>query len=265
MGRSTRARRASDCGMADRAAGSSGGLRGLTLAEGRGWLDEALPRPVGVARASCARALHAAGSLATRQGDYESAAATCSRRAWPSGRSSDDAARDGALAALAGHRSRRSRAIRSARSSSPSARPQLYDESGDQRGQRARDQQPRRDRTRARRVCEGGVRRASRRTGSSRRSRTCRRGMACRARQPGCSRRCRRSSTTARSSLLRQALRRLAELEFRDVIGYCFEGLAAGARVHRARAEEAARLLGAAEVAAREPRCRARAGGADHP
>ena len=27
--------------------------------------------------------------------------------------------------------------------------------------------------------------------------------------------------------LLRQALRRLAELEFRDVIGYCFEGLAA--------------------------------------
>jgi non-specific serine/threonine protein kinase len=47
--------------------------------------------------------------------------------------------------------------------------------------------------------------------------------------------------------LLRQALRRLAELEFRDVIGYCFEGLAA-VLAFTARPEEAARLLGAAEA-----------------
>ena len=47
--------------------------------------------------------------------------------------------------------------------------------------------------------------------------------------------------------LLREALRRLAELEFKDVIGYCFEGLAAVLAL-TGRAEEAARLLGAAEV-----------------
>jgi hypothetical protein len=47
--------------------------------------------------------------------------------------------------------------------------------------------------------------------------------------------------------LLRQALRRLAELEFRDVIGYCFEGLAA-VLAFTERPEEAARLLGAAEA-----------------
>jgi tetratricopeptide (TPR) repeat protein len=47
--------------------------------------------------------------------------------------------------------------------------------------------------------------------------------------------------------LLRQALRRLAELEFKDVIGYCFEGLAAVLAFTR-RPEEAAKLLGAAEA-----------------
>jgi hypothetical protein len=47
--------------------------------------------------------------------------------------------------------------------------------------------------------------------------------------------------------LLRDALRRLAELEFKDVIGYCFEGLAA-VLVLTARAEEAAKLLGSAEA-----------------
>ena len=47
--------------------------------------------------------------------------------------------------------------------------------------------------------------------------------------------------------LLRDALRRLAELEFKDVIGYCFEGLAA-VLVLTGRAEEAAKLLGAAEA-----------------
>jgi tetratricopeptide (TPR) repeat protein len=47
--------------------------------------------------------------------------------------------------------------------------------------------------------------------------------------------------------LLRQALRMLAELEFRDVIGYCFEGLAA-VLAFTERPEEAARLLGAAEA-----------------
>ena len=47
--------------------------------------------------------------------------------------------------------------------------------------------------------------------------------------------------------LLREALRRLAELEFKDVIGYCFEGLAAVLALIE-RAAEAARLLGAAEA-----------------
>jgi predicted ATPase/DNA-binding SARP family transcriptional activator len=47
--------------------------------------------------------------------------------------------------------------------------------------------------------------------------------------------------------LLREALRRLAELEFRDVIGYCFEGLAA-VLAFTGEAEPAARLLGAAEA-----------------
>jgi non-specific serine/threonine protein kinase len=46
---------------------------------------------------------------------------------------------------------------------------------------------------------------------------------------------------------LREALRRLAELEFKDVIGYCFEGLAAVLAL-TGRAEEASKLLGAAEV-----------------
>jgi non-specific serine/threonine protein kinase len=46
---------------------------------------------------------------------------------------------------------------------------------------------------------------------------------------------------------LRRALRLLAELEFKDVIGYCFEGLAA-VLAFTARAEEAAKLLGAAEA-----------------
>jgi len=47
--------------------------------------------------------------------------------------------------------------------------------------------------------------------------------------------------------LLRGALRLFAELEFRDVIGYCFEGLAAVLAL-LGRAEPAARLLGAAEA-----------------
>jgi hypothetical protein len=47
--------------------------------------------------------------------------------------------------------------------------------------------------------------------------------------------------------LLRDALRRLAELEFKDVIGYCFEGLAA-VLVLTERADDAAKLLGAAEA-----------------
>jgi hypothetical protein len=42
-------------------------------------------------------------------------------------------------------------------------------------------------------------------------------------------------------------LRRLAELEFKDVIGYCFEGLAAVLGL-TGRAEEASKLLGAAEA-----------------
>jgi hypothetical protein len=42
-------------------------------------------------------------------------------------------------------------------------------------------------------------------------------------------------------------LRRLAELEFKDVIGYCFEGLAAVLAL-TGRAEEASKLLGAAEA-----------------
>jgi hypothetical protein len=49
------------------------------------------------------------------------------------------------------------------------------------------------------------------------------------------------------AELLREALRRLAELEFKDVIGYCFEGLAAVLGL-TGRADEASRLLGAAEV-----------------
>jgi non-specific serine/threonine protein kinase len=47
--------------------------------------------------------------------------------------------------------------------------------------------------------------------------------------------------------LLREALRRLAELEFRDVIGYCFEGLAA-VLAFTGEPDPAARLLGAAEA-----------------
>jgi hypothetical protein len=47
--------------------------------------------------------------------------------------------------------------------------------------------------------------------------------------------------------LLRQALRRVAELEFRDVIGYCFEGLAA-VLAFTGQPDPAARLLGAAEA-----------------
>jgi predicted ATPase/DNA-binding SARP family transcriptional activator len=212
------------------------------LAEGRGWLHEALTRGRSAAPELRARALHAAGSLATRQGDYEAAAALFeeSLAIWEE---LDDAAGTArsllSLGTVAAEQGDQERAIELSERAAA-----LYDESGDQRGQALaisnlggialeRGEYPK-----AASLSEQAYGLFETLEDSE--------GMAFALVNQGFAALSQKHHDRA-IELLRQALRRLAELEFRDVIGYCFEGLAAVLAFTK-RAEEAARLLGAAEA-----------------
>jgi tetratricopeptide (TPR) repeat protein len=102
------------------------------LAEGRGWLGAALVRGRSAPPELRARALHAAGSLATRQGDYESAAALFeeSLALWEE---LDDAAGTArsllSMGTVAAEQGDQERAIELSERAA-----ELYQESGDQRG-----------------------------------------------------------------------------------------------------------------------------------
>ncbi len=229
------------------------------LAEGRGWLGEALLRGRSAAPELRARALHASGSLATRQGDYESAGALFEESLAICG-GAGRRCRDGALAALDRHG--RSGAGR------PGARDRALGACGralrrvrGPAGSRARDQQPRRDRPRARRVREGGV--AERAGLRALRDPRGQRGHGLRARQPGVrgaladaarpgdrappggTSQARRARVQGRDRLLLRRARRRARVHGASGGG----GAAAGRR----------------GGAAREPWRRACAGGADDP
>jgi predicted ATPase/DNA-binding SARP family transcriptional activator len=212
------------------------------LAEGRGWLHEALTRGRSAPPELRARALHAAGSLATRQGDYEAAAALFeeSLAIWEE---LDDAAGTArsllSIGTVAAEQGDQERAIDLSERAA-----ELYDESGDQRGHALAISNlggialERGEYAKAASLSERAYGLFETLEDSE--------GMAFALVNQGFAALSQKQHERA-IELLRQALRRLAELEFRDVIGYCFEGLAAVLAFTR-RPEEAARLLGAAEA-----------------
>ena len=212
------------------------------LAEGRGWLGAALVRGRNAPPELRARALHAAGSLATRHGDYESAAALFeeSLALWEE---LDDAAGTArsllSMGTVAAEQGDQERAIELSERSA-----ELYQESGDQRGH-------------ALAVSNlGGI--ALERGEYAKAAELSKQayglfetledaeGMAFALVNQGFAALSEGRHDRA-VELLREALRRLAELEFKDVIGYCFEGLAAVLAL-TGRPEEASKLLGAAEA-----------------
>ena len=213
------------------------------LAEGRRWLDEALARGASEPAELRARALHAAASLATRQGDYDRAAELSeqSLALWEElGDVSGTARSLLSLGTVAAEQGDHERAI-----SLSERAAELYRESGDQRGHALAVSNLGGIALEARRLCEGGRRSASRHTGSSKTLEDSE-GMAFALVNQGFAALSEHEHQRA-LDLLRQALRLLAELEFRDVIGYCFEGLAAVLAL-TGQAVPAARLLGAAEA-----------------
>jgi predicted ATPase/DNA-binding SARP family transcriptional activator len=212
------------------------------LAEGRGWLHEALTRGRSAAPKLRARALHAAGSLATRQGDYEAAASLFeeSLGIWEELVDGAGTARSLlSLGTVAAEQGDQERAIELSERAA-----QLYDESGDQRGHALAISNlggialERGEYAKAAALSEQAYGLFETLEDSE--------GMAFALVNQGFAALSQKQYERA-IELLRQALRRLAELEFRDVIGYCFEGLAA-VLAFTARPEEAARLLGAAEA-----------------
>jgi predicted ATPase/DNA-binding SARP family transcriptional activator len=212
------------------------------LAEGRGWLHEALTRGRSAAPELRARALHAAGSLATRQGDYEAAAALFeeSLAIWEELSDPPGTARSLlSLGTVAAEQGDQERAIELSERAA-----ELYDESGDQRGHALAISNlggialERGEYAKAASLSEQAYGLFETLEDSE--------GMAFALVNQGFAALSQKQHDRA-IELLRQALRRLAELEFRDVIGYCFEGLAAVLAFTK-RAEEAARLLGAAEA-----------------
>jgi predicted ATPase/DNA-binding SARP family transcriptional activator len=212
------------------------------LAEGRGWLHEALTRGRSAAPELRARALHAAGSLATRQGDYEAAPALFeeSLAIWEE---LDDAAGTArsllSMGTVAAEQGDQEQAIELSERAA-----ELYDESGDQRGHALAISNiggialERGEYAKAASLSEQAYGLFETLEDSE--------GMAFVLVNQGFAALSQDQHDRA-IELLRQALRRLAELEFRDVIGYCFEGLAAVLAFTK-RPEEAARLLGAAEA-----------------
>jgi len=212
------------------------------LAEGRGWLDEALLRGRSAAPELRARALHASGSLATRQGDYESAGELFeeSLAIWEElGDEAGTARSLLSMGTVAAEQGDQQRAIELSERAA-----QLYDESGDQRGHALAISNlggialERGEYGKAASLSEQAYGLFETLEDSE--------GMAFALVNQGFAALSQKEHERA-IELLRQALRRLAELEFRDVIGYCFEGLAA-VLAFTNRPEEAARLLGAAEA-----------------
>jgi predicted ATPase/DNA-binding SARP family transcriptional activator len=212
------------------------------LAEGRGWLDEALVRGRTAPPELRARALHAAGSLATRQGDYEAAAGLFeeSLAMWEELDDSAGTARSLlSLGTVAAEQGDQERAIELSERAA-----QLYEESGDQRGHALAISNlggialERGEYSKAASLSEQAYGLFETLEDSE--------GMAFALVNQGFAALSQKEHDKA-IELLRQALRRLAELEFRDVIGYCFEGLAA-VLAFTGRPGEAARLLGAAEA-----------------
>jgi len=212
------------------------------LAEGRGWLDEALLRGRSAAPELRARALHASGSLATRQGDYESAGDLFeeSLAIWEElGDAAGTARSLLSLGTVAAEQGDQARAIELSERAA-----ELYDESGDQRGHALAISNlggialERGEYGKAASLSEQAYGLFETLEDSE--------GMAFALVNQGFAALSQKEHDRA-IELLRQALRRLAELEFRDVIGYCFEGLAA-VLAFTERPEEAARLLGAAEA-----------------
>jgi predicted ATPase/DNA-binding SARP family transcriptional activator len=211
------------------------------LAEGRGWLDEMLERGAGAAPELRARALHAAGSLATRQGDYERAAALFeqSLALWEELGDLPGKARSLlSIGTVAAEQGDQERAIQLSEQAA-----ELYGESGDRRGHALAISNlggialERGEFAKAARLSEQAYGLFETLEDSE--------GMAFVLVNQGFAALSQHQHDRA-LELLRQALRLLAELEFKDVIGYCFEGLA-GVLALTGRPEEAARLLGAAK------------------
>ena len=212
------------------------------LAEGRGWLDAALARGRSAAPELRARALHAAGSLATRQGDYESAAALFeeSLALWEElGDAAGTARSLLSMGTVAAEQGDQERAIELSERAA-----ELYGESDDKRGHALAISNlggialERGEYAKAAALSEQAYGLFETLEDSE--------GMAFALVNQGFAALSEGRHDRA-VELLREALRRLAELEFRDVIGYCFEGLAAVLAL-TGRAEEASKLLGAAEA-----------------
>ena len=212
------------------------------LAEGRGWLDAALARGRSAAPELRARALHAEGSLATRQGDYESAAALFeeSLALWEElGDAAGTARSLLSMGTVAAEQGDQERAIELSERAS-----ELYGESDDKRGHALAISNlggialERGEYAKAAELSEQAYALFETLEDSE--------GMAFALVNQGFAALSEGQHDRA-VDLLREALRRLAELEFRDVIGYCFEGLAAVLAL-TGRGEEAAKLLGAAEA-----------------
>jgi predicted ATPase/DNA-binding SARP family transcriptional activator len=212
------------------------------LAEGRGWLDAALARGRNAPPELRASALHAAGSLATRQGDYEAAAALFEESLALSEELDDSAGTARSLLSLgtvAAEQGDQERAIELSERSA-----ELYGESGDKRGHALAVSNlggialERGEYAKAAELSEQAYGLFETLEDSE--------GMAFALVNQGFAALSEGQHESA-VELLREALRRLAELEFKDVIGYCFEGLAAVLAL-TGRAGEASKLLGAAEA-----------------
>jgi predicted ATPase/DNA-binding SARP family transcriptional activator len=212
------------------------------LTEGRRWLDWALAQEDEQPKPHRARALHAAASLATRQGDFEGAAKLSERslRLWEELGDLSGKARAllslGTVAAEQGDRER-------ARSLSEQAA-SLYGEAGDRRG-------------RALAVSNLGAIALEEADFSNAKTLSAEaydlfeelsdgEGMAFALVNQGYAALAEGSYDRA-LEFLRESMRGLAELGFQDVIGYCFEGLAA-VYTFQGRVKAAARLLGAADA-----------------
>ena len=212
------------------------------LAEGSRGLAEALERGAGQPPQLRASALHAAARLATRQGDYERAAELSeqSLALWEElGDAAGTAQSLLSLGTVAAEQGERERAIELSERAA-----ELYRESGDRRGHAlavsnlggiALDQG---DFVRAAELSEEAYGLFEQLDDSE--------GMAFALVNQGFAALSNHDHKRA-LGLLREALRRLAELAFRDVIGYCFEGIAA-VLAFTGEADPAARLLGAAEA-----------------
>jgi non-specific serine/threonine protein kinase len=212
------------------------------LAEGRGWLDDAIAKGRSAPPELRARGLHAAGSLATRQGDYESAGALFEESLTISEELGDAAGTARSLLSLgtiAAEQGDQERAIELSERAA-----ELYVESDDRRGHALAISNlggialERGEYAKAAELSEQAFGLFETLEDSE--------GMAFALVNQGFAALSEHQHERA-VELLREALRRLAELEFKDVIGYCFEGLAAVLGL-TGRVEEASRLLGAAEA-----------------